>query len=63
MNASGPNTKILWFLSTSASPMMYGFPGFYQGGIPIPGMMPYSPEQMMWLQQMYAQQMAQYMQL
>lgn len=28
----------------------------------MPGMFPYSPEQMMWMQQMYAQQMAQYMQ-
>lgn len=35
---------------------------YHPGSMMHPGMMAYSPEQMAWMQQMYAQQMLQYMQ-
>ena len=47
----------------AAGNMYAGMPGTmpYMNMPPMPGMM-YTPEQIMWMQQMYTQQVAQYMQ-
>ncbi len=51
------------------SQMITSFPVIYSGldanlaGGFYPGMMAYSPEQMQWMQHLYAQQMAQFMQV